>query len=175
MNRFRTTHNSLDYPSMIDQAMRNVVREALAQAAQSGLPGDHHFFVSYLTQYPGVQMSPMLRQRYPEEITIVVQHQYWDLKVYEDAFTITLSFNNVPEKLYVPFAALTAFADPSIKFGLQFHANRELSSEEVACPATGRTGHELPPQAAFDEEPPAEAAQPANDEKVISLEAFRKK
>lgn len=167
---------AIDYPAMIDNAMRSVVRTALMQAAKHGLPGDHHFFISFLTNHPGVSVSPMLKERYPEEMTIVVQHQYWDLKVEDDHFSLMLSFNNIPEKLVVPFTALTAFADPSIKFGLQFHSRswEEDDEDEVHCPATGKTGRELPPEASFDEEPPSEANPPANDTKVISMDAWRK-
>lgn len=168
----------IDYPSMIDSAMRGVVREALFHIQREGLPGEHHFFISFLTTFPGVQMSPQLRARYPEEITIVIQHQFWDLKIDTEKFAIMLSFNNIPEKLVVPFDALTAFADPSIKFGLQFHGkpqSAKASHESVSCPATGKTGHEKPPAAAFDEEAPSEASEVANDEKVVSLEAFRGK
>lgn len=175
MNDFVPEYD-IDYPALIDNAMRSVVRTAIEQVAATGaLPGDHHFFVSFLTNYPGVEISPVLHKRYPEEMTIVIQHQFWDLHVTEDLFTITLSFNNVPEKLVIPFAALSAFADPSIKFGLQFHARHWQDDEEVHCPATGRTGREMPPEASFDEDPPSEAHPPANDSKVISIEAFRKK
>lgn len=167
---------AIDYPAMIDNAMRSVVRTAMTQVAEHGLPGDHHFFISFLTQYPGVEISPVLKERYKEEMTIVVQHQYWDLTVGEDRFSLMLSFNNIPEKLVIPFAALTAFADPSIKFGLQFHSRDwEDEDEELHCPATGKTGRELPPEASFDEEPPSEANPPANDTKVVSMDAFRKK
>lgn len=172
------TEPDIDYPELIDAAMRSVVRSAMRQVEAAGfLPGDHHFFISFSTLHPGVDISPMLRQRYPEEMTIVVQHQYWDLVVEDDKFCITLSFNNIPEKLVVPFAALIAFADPAIKFGLQFHHTdwEEDADDEVHCPATGRTGREGPPEASFDEEPPSEANPPANDTKVISMEAFRKK
>jgi hypothetical protein len=173
------TKETIDYPGLIDAAMRNVVREALIHVRQFGLPGEHHFFISFQTNYPGVSISPQLKARYPEEITIVVQHQFWDLTIAKDYFSIMLSFNNIPEKLHVPFDALTAFADPSIKFGLQFHGKRPANSDEgeepVACPATGRTPHEKPPMAAFEEDAPSKADEAANDEKVISLEAFRKR
>lgn len=174
-------HDTIDYPGLIDSAMRNVVREALIHIDKFGLPGEHHFFISFQTNFPGVSISPQLKARYPEEITIVVQHQFWDLKITDKQFSIMLSFNNIPEKLVVPFDALTAFADPSIKFGLQFHGKQALSSngntgeEAVACPATGRTGNEKPSMAAFEEEAPTEEAEAANDEKVVSLEAFRKR
>lgn len=178
-----TTMDTIDYPGLIDGAMRNVVREALIHVDKFGLPGDHHFFISFQTNYPGVSISPQLKSRYPEEITIVVQHQFWDLKISKERFSIMLSFNNIPEKLVVPFDALTAFADPSIKFGLQFHGKKPATNpangegeEAVACPVTGKNGHEKPPMAAFEEEAPSEeSAKAANDEKVISLEAFRKR
>lgn len=173
-----TTHDTIDYPGLIDSAMRNVVREALIHVDKFGLPGDHHFFISFQTNYPGVSISPQLKARYPEEITIVVQHQFWDLKITDKLFSIMLSFNNIPEKLVVPFDALTAFADPSIKFGLQFHGKRHATSgdeEPVACPHTGRNGTEKPPMAAFEEDAPTEEPAAANDEKVVSMEAFRKR
>jgi len=174
-----TQDDTIDYPKMIDSAMRNVVREALIHVQKFGLPGDHHFFISFQTEYPGVQISPQLKARYPEEITIVVQHQFWDLKIARDHFSLMLSFNNIPEKLVVPLDALTAFADPSIKFGLQFHGKRPTATSEneepVACPVTGKNGTEKPPMAAFEEEAPSEETKAANDEKVISLEAFRKR
>lgn len=172
------TMDTIDYPALIDTAMRHVVREALRDVDRHGLPGDHHFFISFQTNYPGVSISPQLKSRYPDEITIVVQHQFWDLQIYDDRFHIMLSFNNIPEKLVVPFDALTAFADPSIKFGLQFHGKRAAVSgaeEAPSCPVTGRQPHEKPQAAAFDEEAPSEEAKPANDEKVISLETFRKR
>jgi uncharacterized protein len=165
--------------------MRSVVREALLHVDTFGLQGEHHFFISFQTTYPGVSISPQLKARYPEEITIVVQHQFWDLKIEKERFSLMLSFNNIPEKLVVPFDALTAFADPSIKFGLQFHGKRPASSnntassadgeEQVACPVTGKNGHEKPPMAAFEEDAPTEHAEAANDTKVISLESFRKR
>lgn len=167
---------AIDYPAMIDNAMRSVVRSAMQQVAEHGLPGDHHFFVSFRTTHPAVNISPAIKQRYPEEMTVVIQHQYWDLKITEDSFSLMLSFNNIPEKLHVPFAALTAFADPSIKFGLQFHSYdfEEDEDEALHCPATGKTGREMPPQASFDEDPPTETKTVANDTKVISIDAWRK-
>lgn len=174
-------HETIDYPGMIDSAMRHVVREALIHVDKFGLPGDHHFFISFQTNYPGVSISPQLKARYPEEITIVVQHQFWDLKITDKQFSIMLSFNNIPEKLVVPFDALTAFADPSIKFGLQFHGKAHAGvngqkEDPVACPVTGRNGTEKPPMAAFEEDAPSEETPgAANDEKVVSMEAFRKR
>ena len=112
----------IDYPTMIDEAMRGVVREALRQVEKEGeLPGEHHFFITFDTNYEGASISSTLKKKYPNEMTIVLQHQFWDLIVEHEKFSVTLSFNKRPEKLVVPFAAMTAFADPSIKFGLQFH------------------------------------------------------
>jgi hypothetical protein len=172
-------NDTIDYPGLIDSAMRNVVKEALVHIDKFGLPGEHHFFISFQTNFPGVSISPQLKSRYPEEITIVIQHQFWDLKITDKQFSIMLSFNNIPEKLVVPFDALTAFADPSIKFGLQFHGKQPANSgdadETVSCPSTGRTGKEKPPMAAFEEDAPSVASDVANDQKVVSLEAFRKR
>lgn len=163
----------IDYPGYIDDAMRGVVKRALSDVAKNGLPGNHHFYVSFATDFPGVQMSPALKARYPKEITIVVQYQFWDLEVGDRAFSIMLSFNNIPEKLVVPYRALTAFADPSIKFGLQFHAQTptadamDFSADELDA-HTGATFNAATPHA--DNE-----AQPAASAQVISLDAFRKK
>ena len=121
----------IDFPGLIDHAMREVVRQALKIAEQQNLPGDHHFFISFRTDFPGVQISDALSGRHPREMTIVMQHQFWDLQVDEEKFAVTLSFNNIPERLVIPFQAMTAFADPSVKFGLQFHAfiDEELMDE----------------------------------------------
>lgn len=173
MNSKHHTPELIDYPSFIDEAMRGVVRKALQQVAKTGLPGDHHFYVSFATDYPGVQISPALKARYPKEITIVIQFQFWDLDVQDNKFSIMLSFNNIPEKLVVPYAALTAFADPSIKFGLQFHAAAPEALEQPRsdAPLAAETSFETtPPRLTPDnEEPPAGSAE------VISLDAFRKK
>ncbi|MCC7426141.1 MAG: Stringent starvation protein B [Alphaproteobacteria bacterium] len=111
---------ALRYDRMVEDALRAVVREALEFAGRHGLPGEHHFYVTFRTDHPGVQMPDHLRARYPQEITIVLQHQFWELKVFADRFQVGLSFGGVPSTLHVPFAALTQFADPSVRFGLQF-------------------------------------------------------
>ncbi|MFO1242884.1 MAG: ClpXP protease specificity-enhancing factor SspB [Rickettsiales bacterium] len=164
----------IDYPSLIDEAMRGVVRRVLSLIAKEGLPGKHHFFVSFATDFPGVRISPQLRERYPEEMTIVLQHQFWDLKVQDEQFSIMLSFNNIPEKLVVPYAALTAFADPSIKFGLQFHAHPQANADEHQ-PSYGQDNDEKF-EADLLGDSLAEKADIETDEpKVISLDLFRKK
>ena len=157
------TQDSMDYAILIDQAMRGVVRDVLRRAQASGLPGDHHFYVSFLTTYPAVQISDQLKSRSPKGISIVLQHQYWDLKVEEHAFAVTLSFGGLPEKLYVPFAAMTAFADPTVKFGLQF---QRAEVPEEALP--------LPKEPVLAEVHAQNAAVESGAE-IISLDAFRKK
>lgn len=114
--------NTLDYERLVDGALKGVVREALALAARRGLPGAHHFYLTFKTAHPGVELSEALHERYPDEMTIVLQHQFWGLEALEDTFEVTLSFSGVSERLKVPYAALTSFVDPSVKFGLQFRA-----------------------------------------------------
>ena len=156
----------LDYARLVREALRDVPRQALRVAASEGLSGEHHFYVTFRTSHPGVAMSPGLRARYPEEMTIVLQHQYRDLAVGEDAFSVTLRFGGAPERLHVPFAALVAFADPSAQFGLRF----EAGEEEGAPP-------EAPPAEAGDEAP-AVARPGAPDEaggNVVDIRAFRRR
>jgi hypothetical protein len=154
----------LHYPIMIDQAMRGVVRDVLKRVSSSGLPAEHHFYISFSTTYPGVKISDTLKSRYPKEITIVLQHQFWDFKVEEQYFNVTLSFGGVPEKLSIPFAALTAFADPSVKFGLQFQQT-DMFEAEIVTPEVA--------QAAVVAQ--AESIDKAAGAEIISLESFRKK
>lgn len=160
--------DTIDYAAFIDNAMRGAVRDILRQIERSGLHGQHHFFISYRTDYSGVEMSDMLRSKYPKEITIVLQHQFWDMHVAEDKFYVTLSFNNIPEKLAIPFAALTGFADPSTKFGLKFHNAKMSVAEDIAL-----LDDDDSPGYAKDES--ASAAAPKESAKIIALDAFRKK
>jgi uncharacterized protein len=108
------------YDLRVQEALRGVVRRVLTDAAKDGISGDHHFYISFATQAQGVRLSSRLRQQYPERMTIVLQHQFWDLNVTEQGFEVGLSFKNVPERLYVPFDALMEFYDPSVQFGLKF-------------------------------------------------------
>jgi hypothetical protein len=140
---------------MVEAALRGVVREVLARAAASGLPGAHHFYITFRTAHPGTQLPDDLRTQYPDEMTVVLEHQFWDLEVEEEKFSVTLSFKNRPERLTVPFAAVTAFADPSVKFGLQFTTGAEAEAEVKSDPPETPTG-------------PKEG-------EVITLDAFRKK
>jgi len=108
------------YDLLVQDALRGVVRKVLSDAAQNGLMGEHHFYVSFRTEAPGVRISQALRDKYPQDMTIVLQHQFWDLNVTEHAFEVGLSFSGVPERLLVPFDALSGFFDPSVQFGLKF-------------------------------------------------------
>src|SRR5581483_2656542 len=105
---------------MTEEALRGVVRQALAVASERGLPGQHHFYLTFRTAHPGVRLADHLRQRHPDEMTIVLQHQFWGLEIGRDEFSVTLSFNGQHERLTIPFAAISAFVDPSVQFGLQF-------------------------------------------------------
>lgn len=163
----------LHYEKMVQDALRGVLREALTITARQGLPGAHHFYVTFRSRHPGVQLPAHLLHRHPEEMTIVLQNQFWGLEISEDWFEVTLSFNKVGERLRVPFSAVVSFADPSAKFGLQFTVDPSV---------------ERPLEVALEEEPFAEAGAPAAEGnraksgvegdgagKVITLDAFRKK
>ena len=156
----------LNYEAMVEAALRGVVREALAQAAAHGLPGGHHFYVTFRTAAPGVELPEYLRARYPDEMTIILEHQFWDLAVGDQAFSVTLSFRNRPERLVIPLAALTAFADPSVKWGLQFRAPAPPQGAAEAGGAAASPVAAEPTGAAAAAKPPGE---------VVALDAFRKK
>ncbi|MHA1549204.1 MAG: SspB family protein [Alphaproteobacteria bacterium] len=145
------------YDILTQDALRGVVRKVLSEVAKTGLPGEHHFYVNFYTTAPGVRISSRLLADYPEEMTIVVQHQYWELKVNEHSFEISLSFGNVPEKLLVPFNALKSFFDPSVQFGLQFETITAETADADAPPAP--TAAPSPIAVVHDEAP--EAVEPA--------------
>ena len=147
---------------MVETALRGVVREALACTAANGLPGNHHFYITFHAHFPGVSLPEYLLDEYPEEMTIVLEHQFWDIEVTEEQFSVTLSFKNKPERLTIPFEAITAFADPAVKFGLQFQP--VTPKPEAAAPAHAET-----PAPAK----PAEAGGKSGE--VVTLDAFRKK
>ncbi|MGE5517447.1 MAG: SspB family protein [Bacteroidota bacterium] len=159
--------DSLRYDKMVEDALRGVVRDALVQTAEHGLFGDHHFYITFRTRYPGVQVPGHVLARHPDEMTIVLQHQFWGLEVGDAHFQVTLSFSGVSERLVIPFAAVTGFADPSAKFGLQFQVEDDEEFED----------EDLPEDAAEEEEAELAAAPdlPAEGAKVIALDAFRKK
>lgn len=125
----------IDYPKIIQEALRDVVRRVLAQVAETGLPGEHHFLIAFRTEHPGVHVPKFLRDMYPDEIKVILQHQFWDLIVDEEAFSVTLTFNASRNRLTVPFAAVTAFVDPSVELVLRFEGKSQAAPEaEVPDP-----------------------------------------
>lgn len=159
----------LDYNQLVETALRGAVRDALKRVSEFGLPGNHHFYITFRTDQPGVDIPEYLHDRYPEEMTIVLQHQYWGLDVRETEFQVTLSFNKVPEKLVIPYAALTAFADPSVQFGLQFRVTPNAEGRPMTA-LLETESPEMPGGDAADAEP---AERKTGD--VVALDAFRKK
>ena len=169
--------DEIRYDLLTQDALRGVVRKVLSEVARTGLPGEHHFFISFMTRAPGVRVSSRLLQQYPEEMTIVLQHQFWDLTVTEHAFEVGLSFNGVPERLLVPFTALKGFLDPSVQFGLQFDTGGgKASTAQDNLPEKAENEDDALPAPVEPTEPeaPAAAPQPGVAE-VVSLDKFRKK
>jgi uncharacterized protein len=168
--------DALPYERLTEAALRNVAREALAIAAKRGLPGDHHFYISFRTDHPGVEIPEQLRQRYPEEMTVVLQHQFFGLDVGADSFSVTLSFDGKQERLTIPFTALAAFVDPSVQFGLKFEGAAALAAEARAN--GGQAERRLSAVPARPEEPATEPPpKPSGDSsgQVVKLDKFRKK
>jgi uncharacterized protein len=184
------------YDILAQEALRGVVRTVLADAAKNGLPGEHHFYISFDTRADGVRLSPRMLKEYPQEMTIVLQHQFWDLMVTEDGFEVGMSFGGIPERVAVPFAAVKGFVDPSVEFGLRFE---EISETQESVPETGNAplaqgAERTPAEHKAPRTPPALAAvpTPANPEpsattpsegpdkppgggEVVRLDRFRKK
>ena len=167
------------YDILAQEALRGVVRTVLIDAAKNGLPGEHHFKITFSTAAPGVRLSERMRAQYPEMMTIILQHQFWDLTVRDDAFEVGLSFGGVSEKLTVPFAAVTAFFDPAVQFGFQFESIEEAAADATAAAKAPAQTDALPrpgaPGAATSpEEPPPEPDGNGRGE-VVRLDRFRKK
>jgi len=189
------TKDWLRYDEMVEDALRGVVRRAFSEAKKSGLPGEHHFYITFRTDADGVMIPPTLKAQYPREITIVLQHQFWDLEVHEDLFSVTLSFGGRQERLRVPFAAVVSFADPSVKFALHFDAGENPQESESGATAGQPDSSEAPPALEKPEAKPALADQrPENGKQeneqqtkdaekeaaksgatVVALDSFRKK
>jgi hypothetical protein len=171
--------DSIQYDILAREALRQVVHDVLEQAQREGLPGEHHFFVTFATQAPGVVMSDELRSDFPDEMTIVLQHQYWDLEVSRDRFAVKLAFGGVPRELVVPFKAVTGFFDPSVQFGLQFAPSPEEGTGTPApapAPAGETAGDTMPPVPGPAEiDTSDEAGDGETQGEVVSLDAFRKK
>jgi hypothetical protein len=192
------TTDYIRYDILAQNALRGVVRTVMTDAAKKGLFGDHHFKISFDTTAPGVKLSPRLREQYPQEMTIVLQHQFWDLEVTEEAFEVGLSFSGIPERLRVPFDAIIGFFDPSVEFGLQFATIVEDEEADGApeaesappvpakpaerkSPAKAATGpRAVPPPPPQDKDPDGDGDKPPNGGKtsgaeVVRLDRFRKK
>ena len=159
------------YDVLARDALRGVLRRVLTDAAEHGLPGEHHFFITFLSTADGVKLSPRLLAQYPEEMTIILQHQFWDLVVTEDRFEVGLSFGGIPERLVVPFAAIKSFLDPSVQFGLQFEPS-ETAAELPTVPAPSALPVPVPEPAAESNDEPAKTSEGAE---VVRLDRFRKK
>lgn len=163
-----TENDTLRYDKMVEGALRSVVRDAVQEVVDNGLPGDHHFYITFLTDYPGVNIPDYLRDRYPGEMTIVLQFQFEDLYVDDEILQVSLSFNNKPEKLIVPLAAISIFADPSVNFALQF---QPLDHEEGGAPDPDGSDD---PDGGDTKDDTKSDSDDAKGE-VISLDQFRKK
>jgi hypothetical protein len=176
------------YDILAQEALRGVMRKVLTEVARTGLPGNHHFFITFMTGAPGVRISSRLRERYPEQMTIVLQYQYWDLKVSEIGFEVGLSFSDVPEKLEIPFSAVRGFYDPSVSFELEFDVKQEGIEAPLATMPAAEAPAKPQPAAREGKAPkaaaPSDAKKPAKQEQgeaqvkgadVVSLDAFRKK
>lgn len=160
----RVPAREIDYPSLLRDALRGILRTVLERIGADGFPGDHHLYVRFRSGYPGVQISRSLLAQYPEEMTVVLQHQFWDLVVEDDRFAVTLRFGGAPERVTVPFAAVTAFADPAAEFGLQITGEKP----EVA-PQVPPDLEPVPPSADDGSDRP-----PGEGGKVLRLDRFRK-
>ncbi|CCD89684.1 conserved hypothetical protein; Putative Stringent starvation protein B [Bradyrhizobium sp. ORS 285] len=170
------------YDVLARDALRGVLRRVLTDAAAHGLPGEHHFFITFLSKADGVKLSPRLLAQYPEEMTIILQHQFWDLVVTEDRFEVGLSFGGVPERLVVPFHAIKSFFDPSVQFGLQFEPSEAIAETPAspklpAAPAPVGVVAPLPaaPAAESSDDKPEPPASPSEGAEVVRLDRFRKK
>ena len=161
------------YDILAQDALRGVIRKVLAEVAATGrLPGDHHFFITFLTGATGVRISQHLKAKYPEQMTIVVQHQFWELKVSDTQFEIGLSFSDTPERLVVPFNAIRGFYDPSVNFELEFEVPLSEDDEQVSAEITAIPVEPAPKVESVGEQDSGEEKKPAS---VVSLDSFRKK
>jgi uncharacterized protein len=177
------------YDLLVQDALRSVVRKVLADTARGGLVGEHHFNIAFKTQAPGVIVPATLRSRFPDEMSIILQHEFWDLVVREDAFEVSLNFSRKPERLTVPFDSITGFTDPSVPFGFKLEPRvAEPAASRAEAPADQKDSHPRPaPAKPAPAKPPrpASAAKPAErdekpaegagEAKVVSIDAFRKK
>jgi hypothetical protein len=162
------TEDLLQYDKLVERALKNVVRDALMHVSAHGLPGAHHLYITFRTDHPGVSIPNTLKTKYPVEMTIVLQYQFWDLLVGDDGFQVTLSFNDRQQCLVIPFAAINAFADPSVNFALQFQSIEAAAQNDDSAKPKPELGPE--PDKVTDPAKPA-----AKEGKIIPLDTFRKK
>jgi hypothetical protein len=170
------TKDFIGYQALIDAALVGVVRAALTHAAKGGIMGAHHFYITFDTRAPGVELTDAMRERFPDFITIVLQNQYWNLKVHDDRFEVGLSFNKVPETVVVPYAAIREFRDPSQSIGFRIQGDGEAAPRPKPQPAPKPESLPAPPpaaKAASEEPPPDESG--GDKPTVVSLDKFRKK
>jgi uncharacterized protein len=161
------------YDVLARDALRGVLRRVLTDAAEHGLPGEHHFFITFMSTAEGVKLSPRLLAQYPEEMTVILQHQFWDLTVTEDRFEVGLSFGGIPERLVVPFNSIKSFFDPSVQFGLQFEPADAAEPPAAKLPAVPATP--VAPTVPTTVEDQEEPAKPSEGAEVVRLDRFRKK
>ncbi|MFC7049069.1 SspB family protein [Emcibacter nanhaiensis] len=168
---------TIHYDEMVQNALLSVVRDILQHTADNGLPGDHHFYITFRTDNPDVKIPPYLRERYPDEMTIVLQNQFWDLLADDEHFEISLSFNRKKEHLYVPYAALIGFFDPSVDFGLHFHSNEidAMEDEDEETPEGMDEMTALTGVAGDNEEKAGGGKESEDGDNVVTLDSFRKK
>jgi hypothetical protein len=160
---------SIDYGNLMHDAMRSLIRKVLTDVSENGLPGAHHFFITFDTMHPDVEIADWLSDRFPEDMTVVMQHWFEDLEVTEDGFAVTLNFGDAPERLYIPFDAIRTFVDPSVEFGLRFETQDDSDADEDA--EIEELG-ERPAAETKDED--TDDAAPHKDAEVVSLDSFRK-
>ncbi len=190
------------YDLLVQDALRSVVRKVMSDVAKGGLPGDHHFNIAFKTHAPGVVIPTAMRQRYPDEMAIILQHEFWDLEVGADVFEVSLNFSRKPERLTIPFDSITGFSDPSVPFGFKLEPRIAQPAAEVASVAPGKSAEAAPstPLQAAKPSPPAAVAAPKSGQgvgknpaaqdknpaaqekpregeaaKIVSIDAFRKK
>lgn len=161
------------YDQLAQNALRGVVRDALRKVQKTGLPGEHHFYIAFNTRFPGVILSERIAARYPREMTVVLQHQFWNLVVTDELFEVELSFDNIPEKLVVPFNAVKGFLDPSVQFGLQFEVVQADGQKDGMQKPVMES--KAPVEAEGERVTTEDATSESGETKVVSLDAFRKK
>jgi hypothetical protein len=163
------------YDVLARDALRGVLRRVLSDASEHGLPGEHHFFITFLSTAEGVKLSPRLLAQYPEEMTVILQHQFWDLVVTEDRFEVGLSFGGIPERLVVPFNSIKSFFDPSVQFGLQFEPSDAIADETPATSLPTVPAPSALTVPAASAEIQDQPAKPTEGAEVVRLDRFRKK